>query len=114
MTTNTVEKDLPNGPVAAALVAGGFGAMILGLVTVLATASGPIKTALTWNVPVGALSGKAGVGTLAFFGSWIILHLLWRGKDVNFKRAVTVAYIFLAIGLLLTFPPIFDLFTPGK
>jgi hypothetical protein len=112
MTTNSMEKDLPNGPVAAALVAGGFGSMILGLVTILATLSAPIKTALTWNVPVGALSGKVGVGVIAFFGSWIVLHFLWRGKNVNFNRAATAAFVLLALSLLFTFPPFFDLFAP--
>lgn len=114
MNTNLVEKDLPNGPVAAVLVAGGFGSMMLGLMTVLVTASGAIKTALTWNGPVGALSGKAGVGTIAFFGCWAVLHFLWRGKNVNFNRMATIAFVLLGIGLLFTFPPIYDLFAPPK
>ena len=112
MTTKTIEKDLPNGPVAAALVAGGFGSMILGLMTVLVEASAAIKTALNWSNPVGPLSGKVGIGVIAFFGSWAILHFMWRGKDVDFKRWSTVAFVLLGLGLLFTFPPFFDLFAP--
>lgn len=112
MTTNTIEKDLPNGPVAAVLVAGGFGSMILGLMTVLVSASAAIKAALAWSAPVGPLSGKAGLGVITFFGSWAVLHFLWRGKNVNFNRAATVAFILLALGLLFTFPPFYDLFAP--
>lgn len=108
-----MDKDLCNGPVAASLVAGGFGAAVLGLMTTLAEASPAFGSSLNWYSPVGPLSGKSGLGVIAFFLSWLVLHFLWRGKNVNFQRAATVAFILLAIGLLLTFPPIFDLFAPA-
>lgn len=109
---NLQEKQLerPNGPVAAALIAGGFGSAILGLMTVLNEASGAINKGLNWMKPVGPLSGKVGVGVIAFFLSWLVLHFSMRGKNVNFARASTIAFVLLAIGLLLTFPPIFELF----
>lgn len=112
MATNTIEKDLPNGPVAAVLVAGGFGSMILGLMTILVEASAAINKALNWSNPVGPLSGKVGIGVMAFFGSWAILHFMWRGKEVDFKRWSSVAFVLLALALLFTFPPFFDLFLP--
>lgn len=102
--------DLPNGPVAAALIAGGIGSAVLGLMTVINEASPSISAALNWSNPVGPLSGKVGVGVIAFFLSWLILHFSMRGKDVNFSRASTIAFVLLAIGLLLTFPPVFELF----
>lgn len=105
--------DRPNGPVAAALLAGGIGAAVLGLVTVLNEASPGISAALNWYNPVGPLSGKTGVEIIAFFLSWLLLHFSMRGKNVNFSRAATIAFVLLAIGLLLTFPPIFDLFAAG-
>ncbi len=81
--------------------------------TTLAEASPAFGTPLNWYSQVGPLSGKMGIGVIAFFLSWIILHVLWRGKTVNFQRAATVAFVLLTIGLLLTFPPIFDLFAPA-
>ena len=112
MTTNTqsLTQDLPNGPVLAALVAGGLGSATIGLMTVLAEASEPIKNALNWWNPAGPLTGKSLVGVIVFFASWIVLHLILRGKNVNFARAVTIAFILLALGLLGTFPPFFELF----
>ena len=104
------EIDLPNGPVAAALLAGGAGAAVTGLMTVLAEASAGIKTFLTWSVPVGPLSGKTGVGVIAFLLAWIIAHYLLRGKNVDFNKYATIAFILLVIGLLGTFPPFFELF----
>lgn len=112
MSANTqpMTEDLPNGPVAAALVAGGLGAATIGLMTVLAEASTPIKNALNWWNPAGPLTGKTLVGVIVFFASWIVLHLIFRGKNVNFARAATIALILLGLGLLGTFPPFFDLF----
>jgi hypothetical protein len=110
-TTQTSTEDLPNGPVAAALIAGGIGSAALGLFTTLAEASEPIKNALNWYNPVGPLTGKSLLGVLFFFLSWIIMHVIFRGKNVNFARATTIAFILLALGLLGTFPPFFTLFS---
>jgi hypothetical protein len=106
------ELDRPNGPVAAALLAGGIGAAVTGLMTALAEASTAIRASLNWYNPAGPLSGKTGVGVIAFFVAWLLLHMAMRGKNVNFSRATTVAFILLAIGLILTFPPVFELFLP--
>ncbi|MEP7358668.1 MAG: hypothetical protein ABI847_15585 [Anaerolineales bacterium] len=105
-----VERDLPNGPVAAALVAAGIGATTIGLMTVLAEASVPIKNALNWYNPVGPLTGKVLLGVILFFVAWGVLHLMYRGKNVNFTRASALAFALLGLGLLGTFPPFFDLF----
>ncbi len=112
--TDGVDMDRPNGPVAAALIAGGIGSAVLGVATVLNVASSAISMSLNWIKPVGPLSGKVGLATIAFFLSWLILHFAMRGKNVNFSRAATIAFVLLAIGLLLTFPPIFDLFAPPE
>jgi hypothetical protein len=105
-------QDLPNGPVAAALLAGGIGCAAIGVTTTLAEASPAVATAFTWSAPVGPLSGKVGVGLIVYFVSWVVLHVIFRGKNVNFARITTAAMILLIIGLLGTFPPFFELFVP--
>jgi hypothetical protein len=112
LSADKLSTDLPNGPVAAALLAGGIGAAVIGLMTVLAEASPAISAALTWSSPVGALSGKTGVGVIVFFLAWIVLHSMYRGKNVDFNKFATLAFVLLAIGLLFTFPPFFVLFAP--
>ena len=115
MATQTVKSDLelPNGPVAAALLAGGIGSATVGLMTVLAEASLPIKNALNWWNPAGPLTGKTLVGVIVFFVSWVVLHFIYKDKEVNFNRFSTIALILLGLGLLMTFPPFFDLFAAG-
>lgn len=110
--TNSPTADLPNGPVAAAMIAGGIGSTVIALMTVLAEASTPIKNSLNWWNPAGPLTGKVLLGVIAFFASWVVLHFIYRGKNVNFTRAATVALVLLGLGLVGTFPPFFDLFAP--
>lgn len=112
-TQAVVQQDLPNGPVAAVLVAGGIGAAALGIVTTLAEASEALKNALNWYDPVGPLTGKSIVGVIVFLVAWGALHVMYRGKDVNFTRATAVALALLGIALLTTFPPVFELFASG-
>ena len=115
MATSTLSPstDLPNGPVAAALVAGGIGAAAIGLLTTLAEASTGIKDALNWYNPVGPLTGKTLLGVILYFVSWAVLHFIYRGKNVNFTRAASLGLALLGVGLLTTFPPFFDLFAPA-
>lgn len=42
--------------------------------------------------------------------TWIVLHLRWRGRAVALGRIKGVAFALLLLSLLLTFPPIADLF----
>jgi len=101
-----------NGPVSAALLAGGIGSAVLGLVTFAyeLNDTSAFAQSMVWVKPVGGLSGKTGWSIIAFFLSWAILHYAWKDKDTDFARISTLAFVLLAIGLLGTFPPIWHLF----
>lgn len=107
----------PNGPVAAAFVAAGIGSLVLGLTVVLnelSPANEGFNAFLQFDknyglgAGVGPLSGKAILGTIAFIVSWAILHLVTRGREVNFGRWFGVALVLVFAGFALTFPPIFE------
>jgi len=108
----------PNGPVAAAFLAGGIGSLTLGVMVCLNELGGDISKFLQFDKNfgigsgVGQLSGKAIIATLAFIIAWVVLHLVFRGKEVAFGRFFTIALVLVALGFLLTFPPVFDLFAP--
>ncbi|HVP18909.1 MAG TPA: hypothetical protein VMU36_07915 [Spirochaetia bacterium] len=101
---------MKNGPSAAAVLAGGIGLAIYGIVSTLAEAIAAFSKALTWSKPVGALSGKTIIGVLAWLVAWLILGLVWKDREVNYRPVIVLAVILLAVGLLTTFPPFFDLF----
>ena len=99
------------GVASAAFISSGIGCLAIGLMVTGAEMSPGLKTALTWSNGVGPLSGKTGVGVIAWLVSWIILHTMWKDKDMNFGKAFTATLILIALGFLLTFPPFFELFT---
>jgi hypothetical protein len=105
----TTEK--PNGPVSAALLAGGIGSAVLGFVTLIYELNdqSAFAKSLSWYPPVGGLSGKSGLGIIAFFLAWAVLHYIWKDKNTDFARISSIAIGLLVVGLLGTFPPIWHL-----
>jgi hypothetical protein len=106
-------SDKPNGPVAAALLAGGLGSALFGLIVLFSELSESFAAALNWYNPVGPLSGKSILGIAAFFIAWAVLHAMWKDREINFSSISTAALVLLAIGLLGTFPPVWHLFGGG-
>jgi len=104
----------PEGPIAAAILAGGVGALALGILTTLAEMSTDIKDFLNFYDPVGPLSGKTTCAVLIWLISWAILHAVYRNKPFETRKALTVALILVALGTLGTFPIFFQLFTPPE
>ncbi len=100
----------PNGPASAAILGAAIGVFTLGLMTTLAEAFAGLKNALVWVTPVGPLSGKTGVGVLAWLIAWAVLASAYRGKDVDFGKITRWAWILIVLGLLFTFPPFYALF----
>jgi hypothetical protein len=116
MSVEPVNDTKPNGPVAAAFIAAGVGCFALGLIVVLNEAGIIPGSALDFaknygiGSGVGPLSGKVILSTIALLVSWGILGFAWRGKEVAFGRAFAVALLLVALGFVLTFPPIFEIF----
>jgi hypothetical protein len=98
------------GPAAAAMVAGGVGVLMVGLMTTLASASQSIADALNLYAPVGPLSGKTIVGVVTWLLAWFFLHMGWKNRNPNMQSSFTITIVLILIGLLLTFPPFFELF----
>ena len=101
---------LKNGKAAAALLAGGIGALIMGLMTTLSEAIASLGPALNWYNPVGPLSGKTTLTVIIWLIVWSILGSQWKDKDVDFDKIFMISMILLLVGILFTFPPFFELF----
>ena len=104
------DQAITNGRASAALLAGGIGGFTVGLMTTLAAASKGLSTSLNWYSPVGPLSGKTSVAVILWLFSWLILNQLLKNKDTQFGKVASIAITLLFLGVLLTFPPFFDLF----
>ena len=109
-TSELQDVDRPTGPVAAALLATGIGAFTLGLFTTLSEASTGIHDFLQFTDEVGPLGGKTILAVLSYFGSWAILHGLWRRQNPVLRPILITAAVLTALGILGTFPIFFQAF----
>ncbi|MFD0368032.1 hypothetical protein [Streptomyces sp. NPDC059071] len=98
------------GPISAAIIAAGIGAVVLGLLTTLAEADESVSDGLNWNDAVGPLSGKSTLAVAVWLLAWGILHIALRNKQYETTRALVLSLVLIALGVLGTFPPFFQLF----
>jgi uncharacterized membrane protein YdcZ (DUF606 family) len=110
----TLAKDFSekvNGPVSAALLAGGIGSAAMGIITLIYELDdkSAFAKSMTWNKGVGGLAGKSMWSIIIFFVSWAVLHYLWKDKETDFARISSIAIALLVVGLLGTFPPVWHL-----
>jgi hypothetical protein len=98
--------------VGASFIAAGIGSTFFGLGVIGAEMSQGFKTAITLTPGVGPLSGKAAIGVVAFFLSWVILHYALKGKHVKLVHSFTIGIVLIFLGVLFTYPPFFLLFAP--
>jgi lysylphosphatidylglycerol synthetase-like protein (DUF2156 family) len=103
-------QDKPEGPIAAAILAGGVGALAMGVITTLSESVASFSKALNLYNPVGPLSGKTILTVAVWLASWVVLHLVYRRKQYESRRALTIALILVGLGVVGTFPTFFELF----
>jgi hypothetical protein len=120
MSTNTEHEtgfdsepaDKPEGPISAAILAAGVYAVALGFFTTVAEASESFKEKLALDDGVGPLSGKTIYAVVVWIVAWVVLHFVYRDKEVESRKALTTALILIAIGVVGTFPIFFQAFAP--
>lgn len=100
--------DKPLGPINAALIAAGVGCTAVGLFTSLAEASKAAKDFMTLSKPVGPLSGKIVLALVVWLIAWAVLHFALRKAAMSFKTAFTITLVLIVVGLLGTFPLVFQ------
>jgi hypothetical protein len=112
--TTQADADGPraSGPAAAVLLAAGVASFGLGVLSVATAASGSVSSALTLSDRVGDLSGVTTATAVVFFAAWALLGMRWRRAEVSLGGVAAVAAVLVALGLLGTFPPFFNLFGP--
>jgi hypothetical protein len=104
------EVERPTGPVAAAVLASGIGAFVLGLLTTLSEASTGVHDFLEFDDDVGPLSGKTIIAVVAYLVSWALLHGLWRRQSPPLRPILIATVVLIALGVLGTFPTFFQAF----
>lgn len=101
---------LPNGSGAAAIFAAGIGSFMVAVLAIAADKFVFIKTLFVFYKPTGPLSGVTTVAILLWLSAWIVLDLRWRRRSIALGCVNATAFVLLGLSLLLTFPPIAELF----
>ena len=110
---STISPDAPaltNGSGAAAILAAAIGFFALAVLACAGDKSAAVKNSLIFYKPTGPLSGVTTSSILIWLLTWGILEWRWRNRTVAAGRITAVALALLGLSLLLTFPPVVDLF----
>ena len=113
MTTagaNAHAQDMPNGAAGAAILAAGIGCFMVALFALMADKIAFVKGAMVFYKPTGPLSGVTTCAILVWLIAWVILNRLWGKRMLSLGKINATALVLLGLALLLTFPPIVDLF----
>lgn len=95
-----------NGATMAAVLAAGIGAFAMGLIVVLNEIG--VFAAPALHGPAGAVSGRTTFAVVVWLIAWAILHARSKTRVVS-RKAFTLSLVFTALGLLLTFPPVWGI-----
>lgn len=109
-SSNELDRALPNGFGAAAILAASIGCLSLGILTVAGDASKSFAHHLIFYRPTGPLSGVTMIAIATWLLSWALLSRRWSARNVRLRPILSIAFALLAASLLLTFPPVIDLF----
>jgi hypothetical protein len=109
-TATADSQEFFNGGGAAAVLAAGIGSFLIALFALVADKSAAIKSLMIFYKPTGPLSGVTTCAIVAWLIVWLILHRLWHRRRVAIGRIGVAALALLILSVLLTFPPIADLF----
>jgi len=101
---------LTNGSGAAAMLAAGIGSFALAVLACAGDKVAAGKNSLIFYKPTGPLSGVTTTAILIWIGIWGILEWRWRNRSVGMGRISVIALALLGLSLVLTFPPVVDLF----
>jgi len=103
-------EGLTNGSGAAAILAAGIGSIMVGVFAIAADKSASIKSLFVFYKPTGPLSGVTTAALLVWLLAWGVLEFRWGKRTVALARICAAALALLGLSLLLTFPPVADLF----
>jgi hypothetical protein len=99
-----------NGSGAAAVLSAGIGCFALAVLAILGDKAAFCKSSFVFYAPTGPLSGVTTIAILVWLVIWGTLEWRWRKRTVAAGRIYAVALALLILSLILTFPPVGDLF----
>lgn len=109
---HTAKNTHTNGAALAAFLSAGIGSAMVGLM-VLMHEIGIWSAPTIWPPGAGGLSGRVGIGLLAWGVAWIVLAKRWKGKDGPLSTVFAWTIALVVFAFLATFPPVWTLLGKG-
>jgi hypothetical protein len=92
----------------AAVLAGGIGALAVGLFVILNEAGILVAPALYG--PAGGVSGRTTFAVVTWLAAWAVLHRRWKDREIEPGSVLAATLLLIGLGLLATFPPVWGIF----
>lgn len=106
-TTDRTGSDVVNGSAMAAILAAGIGTFAMGFF-VIANEAGLYAAPALYS-PAGGVSGRTTFATLTWLVAWFVMHRRWSRREVAAPRVFAITLVLIAVGIVLTFPPLWRL-----
>jgi hypothetical protein len=97
---------LPNGPAAAAAIGAGIAVSSLGVLFTVSHSRSDLSEWLQFKNDVGAVSGLSTMAVIIWLFSWVLLTVVLWDRSIPFPVIAGITLALLALGLVLTTPPI--------
>ena len=92
------------------MLAAGIGSLVLAILVIISEANLSFADSLAYSDRVGPLAGKTIWAVAAYLGSWLVLGIALRNREVNLRTVTIVAAVLITLALIGTFEPFFHLF----
>ena len=114
--TPSANRSIPSGAAVAAIISAVLGLITLAVVNWGTAASkafnewvhGIGKLWMPGAEGIGPYSGKETLSVLVWIGSWIVLHVALRNRDLNLGRWLIIFLVGIGIATTLVWPPVFE------
>lgn len=106
-TTQATRTTVVNGAALASFLAAAIGGFSLGVIVILHETG--LFSAPALYGPAGSVSGRTTLATLTWLVGWAVLHRRWQDREIETRWIQLLIWLFIGIGLLLIFPPVWDL-----
>lgn len=101
------QTEIVNGAAMAAFLSAGIGSFAMGFV-VLLKEIGLFPFPAIYG-PAGGVSTRTTLAVLIWLGAWVLLHRRWKDREIDGGRVLRQTLALIAVGVLLTFPPFWQL-----
>lgn len=105
---NGKSEGITNGAALAAFLAAGIGAFAVGFFVIL-NETGLFAAPALYG-PAGGVSGRMTFATVTWLIAWAVLHRSWKERALEPKGVQAGTLVLIALGVILCFPLVWQLF----